>query len=175
MFSTWVQDAKYAIRWLRHSPLFTAVAALSLAIGIGANTAIFSVANALLLKPLPGLSEPATLVDLGRTTNGRGFDTVGYQYYQAIRERSRTLSGVYATRLEPSPMSLGGAGEAERVYGTLVSANYFTVLGTRPVVGRLLQDDDDASPAKAAVAVISYELWQRRFNGDPASPGASSR
>ena len=68
-------------------------------------------------------------------------------------------------------MSLGGAGEAERVYGTLVSANYFTVLGTRPVVGRLLQDDDDASPAKAAVAVISYELWQRRFNGDQGIAG----
>ena len=166
MFQTALQDARYALRLLRRSPVFTAIAALSLAIGIGANTTIFSVASALLLRPLPGLAEADRLVDIGRTQNGRGFDTTGYPNYRDIRERTTTLSGVYAIRLEPQVMSLSGADGADRVYGTMVSGNYFNVLGTRAARGRLFTDTDDR-PESAAATVISYELWQRRFAGDP--------
>jgi hypothetical protein len=87
-----------------------------------------------------GLSEPDRLVDLGRTTRGEGFDTVSHPYYRSVRERA-TLVDVYAYR-EPMPMSLGGRDAADRVYGTIVSANYFTVVGTRPVSGRMLEDRD---------------------------------
>lgn len=166
MFQTAIQDARYALRLLRRSPAFTVIAALSLAIGIGANTTIFSVASALLLRPLPGLAQADRLVDIGRTQNGRGFDTTSYLNYRDMRERTTTLSGVYAIRLEPQVMSLSGADGAERIYGTMVSGNYFTVLGTRAVHGRLFTDADDR-PESAPATVISYELWQRRFAGDP--------
>ena len=131
MLETILQDVRFAARLLRKSPLFTLTAALSLAIGIGANTTIFSVANALLLRPLPGLAAPNRLVDLGRTQRGDGFDTVSHPYFRSVRERATTLEGVYAYRLEPTPMSLGGRDGAERVFGTVVSGNYFTVLGSR--------------------------------------------
>src|SRR5262245_44873100 len=106
MFETWLQDARFAIRLLRKSPLFTITAALSLAIGIGANTTIFSMANSLLLRPLPGLESPDRLVDLGRTTRGQGFDTVSNPYFRAVRERTTTLAGVFAYNGEPVAMSL---------------------------------------------------------------------
>jgi putative ABC transport system permease protein len=83
MLDNWVQDVKFAARLLWKSPLFTTTAALSLAIGIGANTTIFSVANALLMRPLPGVADSRTLVDLGRTTQGEGFDTVSYHWCNA--------------------------------------------------------------------------------------------
>jgi predicted permease len=165
MIHGWIQDARFAMRLLRRSPGFTAVAVLSLAIGIGANTTIFSVGNALLLRPLPGLGDPGRLVDIGRTRRGEGFDTTSYPNYRDIRERTQTLSGVYAARIEPMPMSLAGPDGAERIYGTIVSANYFEVLGSRPYAGRLLRDDDDREGA-APVAVIGHGLWQRRFGGD---------
>jgi predicted permease len=170
LFQAALQDSRYALRLLRRSPGFTTVAALSLAIGIGANTTIFSVANALLLRPLPGLTNADRLVDIGRTQNGRGFDTTGYPNYRDVRERTTTLSGVYAIRLEPQVMSLSAARGADRVYGTMVSGNYFAVLGTRAVHGRLFTDADD-QPEGASATVISYELWQRRFAGDPAIVG----
>jgi putative ABC transport system permease protein len=170
VFHTAVQDARYALRLLGRSPVFTATAVLSLAIGIGANTTIFSVANALLLRPLPGLARANRLVDIGRTQNGRGFDSTGYPNYRDVRERTTTLSGVYAIRLEPQVMSLASADGAERVYGTTVSGNYFTVLGTEAVRGRLFTDNDDR-PESAAATVISYELWQGRFGGDPLIVG----
>ena len=163
-----LDDVRFAIRLLRKSPLFTLTAALSLAIGIGANTTIFSVANALLLRPLPGLAAPNRLVDLGRTKRGEGFDTVSHPFYRSVRERT-TLVNVYSYRLEPMPMSLGGRDAAERVFGTIVSANYFTVLGTRPVYGRMLEDRDDGTVGGNPVTVISHELWERRFNSDPES------
>ena len=167
-----LEDARFAIRLLRKSPLFTLTAALSLAIGIGANTTIFSVASALLFRPLPGLDRPDRLVDLGRTTRGDGFDTFSHPYYRSVREQS-TLVNVYAYRLEPMPMSLGGRDAADRVYGTVVSANYFNVLGTRPVYGRLLEDRDDQTVGAHPVTVISHELWQRRFDADPNIVGQS--
>ena len=171
MLETCLQDARYALRLLRRSPLFAITAALSLAIGIGANTTIFSLVNALLVRPLPGLDQPARLVDVGRTQEGKGFDTVSSPNYRDIRERASTLSGLYAYGVEPQPMSLGGQGDAERIYGTVVTANYFTVLGTRPALGRLLVEADDRADAAHAVAVISHDLWARRFTADPAVIG----
>src|SRR5262245_28669867 len=135
MFETWLQDARYAIRLLAKSPLFTATAALSLAIGIGAATTIFSVANALLFRPQPGVADPDRLVDVGRTQDGSGFDTISSPNYADLKTRTQTLEDIYAYRPEPQPMSLGGRGEAERIYGTLVSGNYFTILGTRAAAG----------------------------------------
>jgi len=162
MTETLVQDVRYALRLLRRSPLFTATAALSLAVGIGANTTIFSVVSAMLLRPLPGLAEPSRLVDIGRTQDGSGFDTVSYPNYRDVRARATMLSDVFAYRVEPQPISLSDGREAERIYGTLVSGNYFRSLGTTPFKGRLLNDDDDRRGGPS-VAIISHELWQRRF------------
>jgi hypothetical protein len=143
--NTWFNDVRFAARLLRKSPLFTITAVVSLAIGIGANAAIFSVASAILLRPLPGLAGHDRLVDVGRTSGGGAatFDTVSYPNYADIRDRVTNLTGLFAQQLEPTPMSLGGRGEAERIYGTLVSGNYFETLGTQPAMGRLLRRDDD--------------------------------
>lgn len=170
MVETAWQDVVYGFRLLRRSPLFTLTAALSLAIGIGANTTIFSVASAILLRPLPGLAEPARLVDIGRTQNGESFDTLTYPNYKDIRDRATTIVDVYAYRVEPLPISLGDDQEAERIYGGPVSGNYFKALGTIPVRGRLLNADDDRLDGPS-IAVISYELWQRRYGGADSTVG----
>ena len=172
MLETLWQDVRYGARLLSRSPLFTLTAALSLAIGIGANTTIFSIASALLLRPLPGLAEPGRLVDIGRTQGGEDFDTSSYPNYLDIRARTTTLSDVYAMDLEPRPMGLGGRDGAERAYGGVVSANYFSVLGTQPRLGRLLMPTDgEGAPGSHPVMVISSELWERRFGSDPAIVG----
>jgi predicted permease len=170
LFDALVQDARYALRLLGRSPAFTAVAVLSLAIGIGANTAIFSLANALLLRPLPGLGDPSRLVDIGRTQSGQGFDTTNYPNYLDVRARTTTLSDVYAYRIEPMPMSLSGPDGAERVYGLMVTGNFFNVLGTHPQLGRVFTDADD-KPGQNAVTVISDRLWRTRFGADPSILG----
>jgi predicted permease len=172
MLDTWIQDARFAVRLLRQSPLFTITAALSLAIGIGANATIFSVASALLLRPMLGLAESERLVDIGRTQDGDGFDTVSYPNYRDFKERTKLLDDVFAIRLKPLPMSLGGPDGAERVYGTTASANFFTVLGTKPHLGRLLQGDDDDAGGRL-VAVITHDLWLRRYGADPSIAGRS--
>lgn len=165
------QDIRYGLRLLRRSPLFTATTVASLAIGIGANTAIFAPASAMLLRPLPGVEHAGRLVDIGRTQNGQGFDNSSYPNFRDLRARVTTLTDVYAGRFDPSPMGLGGPDGAERIYGTTVSANYFSVLGTKPAAGRLLVDADDSASAAHQVMVISYELWQRRFAGDKSVVG----
>jgi predicted permease len=171
--SSWLHDIRFALRLLRKSPLFTVTAALSLAIGIGANATIFSVGSAMLLRPMPGLAEAARLVDVGRVGRGQPFDTVSYPNFADIRGRVTTLSGLYAHQLEPSPMSLGGAGEAERVYGTLVSGSYFSSLGVTAHLGRLLRDEDDLAIGGNPVLVLSHDLWSRRFAGDSRIVGRS--
>ncbi|HJR59659.1 MAG TPA: ABC transporter permease [Vicinamibacterales bacterium] len=172
MIDAWRHDVRFALRLLRKSPLFTATAALSLAIGIGANSTIFSVASAMLLRPMPGLAQPDRLVDIGRAGRGGAtFDTVSYPNYSDIRDRVTTLSGVYAQQLEPTPMSLGGNGDAERVYGALVSSNYFSILGTTPHLGRLLRPQDVDTPGGTPETIISHDLWTRRFASDPAVVG----
>ena len=170
MLETWIQDVRFAMRLLRRSPAFAATATLSLAIGIGANSAIFSLASALLLRPLPGLADASRLVDIGRTQGGRGFDTTNYPNYLDVRSRTTTLSGVYAYRIEPMPMSLTVPDGAERVYGLMVTGNYFDVLGTRAQAGRFFTDAED-QPGRNAVVVLSDALWRKRFAGDPAIVG----
>ncbi len=170
LFSNWVLDIRYSLRRLRQSPLFTITAALSLAIGIGANTAIFSLGSALLLRPVTDVHEPGRVVDIGRTQRGKGFDTASYLNYLDLRAHARTLDGIYAYDVESAPMNLGMAGDAERVYGNVVSGNYFDVLQVRPRLGRMLQDADDHA-GNSPVAVLSENLWLKRFGGDPGVVG----
>ena len=171
MFDSWLQDLRYAVRLLRRNPLFALTAVLSLAIGIGANTTIFTIANALLFKPPAGVADASRLVDVGRSQDGQGFDNGSYSNYLDIRARNTVFSGIYAYRLAPEPMSLRGKDGAERIYGEMVSTNYFNVLGTPPHIGRLFTSDDSEQPAATPLAVLSHRFWMRRFNGDPAIVG----
>ena len=171
MFDSWLQDLRYAVRLLRRNPLFALTAVLSLAIGIGANTTIFTIANALLFKPPLGVADASRLVDVGRSQDGQGFDNGSYSDYLDIRARNTVFSGMYAYRLGPEPMSLRGKDGAERIYGEMVSTNYFNVLGTPPHIGRLFTSDDSEQPAATPLAVLSHRFWMRRFNGDPAIVG----
>jgi predicted permease len=171
MADSWLQDLRYAVRLLRRNPLFALTAVLSLAIGIGANTTIFTIANALLFKPPLGVADAGRLVDVGRSQDGQGFETGSYSNYLDIRARNTVFSGIYAYRLGPEPMSLRGTDGAERIYGEMVSTNYFNVLGTPPHIGRLFTSDDSEQPGATPLAVLSHRFWMRRFNGDPAIVG----
>ena len=171
MVDSWLQDLRYAVRLLRRNPLFALTAVLSLAIGIGANTTIFTIANALLFKPPLGVADASRLVDVGRSQDGQGFDNGSYPNYLDIRARNTVFSGIYAYRLAPEPMSLRGKDGAERIYGEMVSTNYFNVLGTPPHIGRLFTSDDSEQPAATPLAVLSHRFWMRRYNGAPAIVG----
>ncbi|MGE5246292.1 MAG: ABC transporter permease [Betaproteobacteria bacterium] len=173
MFETMARDVRHAARLIRRSPLFALTAALSLAVGIGATTTIFAIANGLLLRPPAGVVEPRRLVDIGRVDHWQ-IDNTSYATYLDVRARATSFTDVYAYRFEPQPMSLNAdehaqAG-AERVYGGLVSSNYFSVLGVGPQAGRLFADADDRH-GPAYLAVLSDRLWRRRFGADPAIVG----
>ena len=158
------QDLRIAMRTLRKSPGFTVVVVLTLALGIGANASIFSFVNTYLLRPLPEITDPDRLVELGRTQEGRGFDAFSYREFTDYRDRNRVFSGVMAYR--SVVLDLGGAGETRRVRGALVSSNYFVVLGTHTALGRTFSIDEEQPPGAHPVAVISHSLWQGRFGAD---------
>jgi len=162
------QDLRYAIRTLRQSPGFTLVAILSLALGIGANTVVFGVLNALILKPLP-VSSPDELFFI----QGRNNSTQSFPNYLELRDRNTTFSGLMAYRT--APMGLESADGARRVWGYLATGNYFDVLGVKPALGRLFQPDDDRQPGASPFAVLSYACWQSRFAADPHIIGKSIR
>jgi predicted permease len=167
---TLVQDVRYALRMLRKSPGFTAVVVLTLALGIGANTAIFSLMNAVLLQSLP-VRHPEQLLVLRYTdAQPRGAEEdFSYPMYQVLRDKSAVFDGVL-TRSGVS-FNVTYAGQSEWAYGELVSGNYYEVLGVRPWLGRLLSPEDDRTPGAHPVAVLSYGYWQARFGGDPSIVG----
>jgi len=173
MLDSWRQDLRYATRLLRRNPVFSLTAAASIAIGIAAATTIFTIGNALLLRPPAGVVDPGRLVDIGRSQDGRGFDTNSYPNYIDIRARTTVFSSVYAYNIEPQPMSLRGADGAERVFGHVVTLNYFATLGAQPLVGRLFSPQDSEVPGASPLVVLSHRLWTRRFNADPAVVGAN--
>jgi len=161
--STLLQDLRYALRSLAKSPGFTAAAILILALGIGANAAIFSLVDAVVLRPLPGVARPGELVDLTGTT-------VSYPWYRSVRETTRAFDGLAAWRQRE--LAIVSAGVAERAVGAVVSGNYFDVLGARPSVGRLLQPADEESGE--AVAVIGEKIWRTRFGSPRRWPRSRS-
>jgi predicted permease len=174
----WLSDARrdmmHAARLLRCNPVVTITATVSLAIGIGANTTVFTVANALLFQPPPAVVEPSRLVDIGRTRRGVGFGPSSYPDYLDIRQRATTLANVYAYSRFPQAMSVGGAGNggrADSIFGNVVTVNYLTVLGAVPAVGRVFGAGDSDQPGASPVAVLSHLFWTRRFNKDPAIVG----
>jgi predicted permease len=171
MLDSWLQDVRYAARLLRRNPLFALTAAASLAMGIGANTIIFTIANALLFKTPVGVVGPGRLVDVGRSQDGSGFDNGSYPNYLDVRARNTVFTDVYAYKLGAEPMSLGGSDGAERIFGDMVSTNYFDILGARPEIGRLFASADGIQPGATPFAVLSHQFWKRRFNGDPAVVG----
>jgi putative ABC transport system permease protein len=165
------QDLKYALRQMRRSPGFTAVAVLTLALGIGANTAVFSLINALMLRTLP-VREPAQLVELLNQYPGDPFLNVfSWQSYEHFRDHNQVFSGI--TGLRSSRFEVRGEGiETETLHGEAVVGNFFPLLGMKPAIGRLLGPSDDRmGAADSAVAVVSWSYWNSRFNLDPAIVG----
>lgn len=167
------QDLRYAVRSLRRGRVATLVAVLTLGIGIGATTTVFSLVNDLLLRPLPA-PDADRLVNVHRVSrDGSGFHSFAYPEYVALRDGNDALTGLAAWGVVP--LALNDGGDAQRTLGMLVSGNYFGVLGLRPATGRLLSPEDDRVPGEAAVAVLGYRLWQRRFGGDRAIVGRTVR
>ena len=166
-----INHLRYSLRLLARSPLFALSAVLSLAIGIGANTAIFTVVNGLLLAPLAGVKEPSRLVDIGRTTDGRGFDTVSYLTYADVRAASQSFENVFAIRMEPQALSIGGEQGAEVAFGEVVSASYFDVLGLTPAVGVVFHTAEENLRVPLRKVVLSHAYWKRRFNSDRTIAG----
>jgi predicted permease len=162
-------DLRYALRLMVKSPAFTAVAILTLALGIGANTAIFSVVNALVLRPLP-LGDPDRLVLISVSNPARGFRGSSFSLasYEALRDRNRTFSGIAGFCFDA--LTLTGGAEPEQLAAARVSPNFFDVLGTQPSIGRGFRAADGDAGA-APVALISSGLWQRRFASDPGVLG----
>lgn len=156
-------DLRYALRALSRSPGFTAVAVLTLGLGIGANTGIFSLVDATLLHPLSGLTDPDRLVSVYSATPDHPYRATNYADYIDLARASRTLTGLAAHA--PFDLSLSAEGRNARVEGAVASRNYFQVLGVEPIRGRAFTSG--ASDPPAAEAVISHRLWRQLFAGDP--------
>lgn len=172
MTRTILEDVRYGLRVLRKAPGFTVVAVVTLALGIGANTAIFTLLDQAVLRPLP-VKEPNRLVLLRFTGQNNGYshtrsdDSLVFSYptYRDLRDQNSVLSGLVATAW--AGVGVQWHNEPTLEDAELVSGNYFDVLGVRPALGRLFVQSDDAAQEASPVAVLSYSYWQRRFGGDP--------
>lgn len=174
---TWLDsilaDIRYSLRALRRQPAFFLVAVLSLALAIGANSAIFSFADALLLRPLP-VTDPSALLDVSNTTPDNPFEGMSYPDYRDLREKSRSFSGLAAYRVATFAAAANPAAPAQIRLGMLVSDNFFDVIEVAPALGRSFP----AGEAKAqdqAVAILSHDFWQQQYAGDPSVIGQSLR
>jgi putative ABC transport system permease protein len=165
------QDLRFGLRMLRKNPSFTAITVLTLALAIGSTTAIFSVVNAVLLRPLP-YSEPDRLVNFWLSAPQKGFARVNLTQavFAYFRDQNRSFEkmAIYGS----AGFNLTGEGAAERLEGMNVTHDFFTILGQQPLYGRTFLPEEDA-PGKNLVAILSYELWQRRFGGSPEIIGRS--
>ncbi len=167
-----LQDLRYGARMLLKRPGLTVIAVVTLALGIGANTAIFSLVNTVLLRPLP-VDRPEQLVSLNSVspTGENSIPTLSYPNYRDYRDRNEVLAGTLCYRF--APISLSNNGVNERMWSYLVSGNYFDVLGVRPALGRFFTQEDDKAPGAHPVAVITYNCWQKRFGGSADAVGQS--
>src|SRR5215475_9405201 len=161
---TLIQDLRYGARTLLKKPGFSLIAIITLGLGIGANTAIFSLVNMVMLRPLP-VAQPERIVEVTPLGKGASIGAFSYPFYKDLRDNNEVFDGLAAYR--PTPMSLGRNGVNERVYGYLASGNYFDMLGVRAFKGRVFTQQEDLVPGGNPVVVMSYGCWQRRFGADP--------
>src|SRR5580704_12056858 len=164
-----LQDLKFAVRMLVKSPGFTLIAILTLALGIGANTAIFSVVNAVLLRPLP-FKNASQLVVLRETYKNVGNVSVSYPDFLDWRQQTHSFAGMSV--VNNVNFNLSGIAQPENINGYAVSPNFLTLLGVRPVLGRDLLPSEE-QPGTSPVLLLGYQLWQSHLGGDPAVIGHS--
>src|SRR5215472_16814409 len=168
LFEDLWRDLRYGARAIRNSPLFAVAAVLCLGVGIGANTTVFTIINTLLLHPLPA-SEPSRLVVLydaqaNHQTQQWGQPSLSYANLQDYMQRQKCFSGTAAFTW-PQILTLSGSNGPERMFGELVTRQYFETLGLTPAIGRFFLASEDSEPGSAPVAVLSYSAWQARFGG----------
>src|SRR5215471_1802890 len=170
LLDTVLQDIRFAFRMFRKSPGFTAVAILTLALGIAANTTVLSWISATLLNPIPGVAHTNDLVAVTRgDRSDHPTPPFSYPDLRDLGERTQTFAGLLG--YHDDYMSLTGVAKPERIYGALTTANYFDVLGVHPILGRAFLPEEGAPRAGAAVIVIGYAVWQNHFAGDPQIVG----
>ncbi len=169
---SWVSEFRYVVRSLARSPVFAFVAVLSLALGIGANTAVFTLLDQVLLRLLP-VRNPGQLVQLKETGafhgSNTGINSLSYPLYKDFSEQNQVFSGMFCRH--SLPFSVSFQGRSERATGELVSGSYFPVLGLRPALGKLFTPVEDRARGGAPLAVLSYDYWKTRFAGDPSVIG----
>ncbi len=167
-FDEFFRDLRYGMRMFRKSPGFAAAAIISLGLGIGVNTLVFSVFDSLLLRPLP-IANPAQVVFV-ETPNG---PANSFPTYRDLRDNNSTFSGLIGYRMDPMGLETGG--QSTRIWGYLATGNYFDVLGVKPAAGRFFHQQDDLRPGASPYAVLSYDSWQARFGGNPKIVGQTIR
>src|SRR4030095_6440819 len=164
-----LQDLRYALRMLRKNPGFTFIAVLTLALGIGANSAIFSVANAVIIPPLP-FKEPSRLVTVLETKPSQNLDWLFVTGNNLVQWQQRTNSFEHLAGMQGCGYRLAQEGEPQLIPGNCVSSSFFPMLGVEPIAGRFWTIEED-QPGRDRVAVLSYEFWQNQFGGDPNAIG----
>jgi macrolide transport system ATP-binding/permease protein len=174
-FDTLFQDIRYALRMLRKSPGFTAVAVLTLALGIGANAAVFSWIEGLLLRPFPAVAHQNRMVALSGTSQSDEYTSVDLSWpdFLDLQRNCTLFDSLIADKIMSASLAIGG--RAQRATGSIVSANYFDALGIHPILGRGFNPDEDTGNNAHPVVVISYEMWQNAFKGDAQIIGKTQR
>jgi predicted permease len=172
---TLLQDIRYGLRALRKSPGLTAIVAVAIALGVGANTAMFSLINGFLIRPLP-VPSPGQLTALAIQERNSPLGALGFSYpeFVAFRQQAAGYCEVFGQALAGNP-GLTADGRTDRISMTAVSSNYFSGLGVKPALGRLILPSEGETPAEQPVLVLGYSFWQKRFGGDPSVIGKQVR
>src|SRR5271157_3842836 len=169
-----LKDLRYGFRMLRKNPLFTAIAVFSLAIGIGANSAIFSLADAILLRPLP-VQHPSQVVQVLMTSPADPREGVSYRDYVDFRDKNQSFDSLVANMNGSFGFSEKPDALPQVKFGLFVTGNFFQALGVQPDLGRGFRLDEDQAPGRDAVVVLSHDMWMRQFGSNPGAIGQRIR
>ncbi len=169
MFEGAFRDVRHAVRSITRAPLLSAVIVISLGVGIGVNTTVFSWMQGRVLRPLPGVADATRFVLIEPRGEAGSYPGISWPEYDDLRDELTAFSDILAFRIQA--LTVGRASEAERTSGLLVSGNYFTALGVRPALGRFIEPDEASRAGGDPVVVISHGYWHQRFAGSPAAVG----
>src|SRR5438445_502364 len=169
-----LQDVRYAFRGLRQNPGYAFTAIVSIALAIGANSAIFSMADGMLLRPLP-VPNPSQIASIRARIPSGGFGNLSYADFADIRDKSRTFDSLVAYNILPAGFARDAATQPQLKVGFLVSGNFFSTLSVQPQLGRSFLSAEDQVPGRDAVLVLSHDLWTSEFAADPSVIGRTIR